>query len=175
MENTPTSATSEKKTSAFSANGKTPDSTPVMQSFKSSKNEPSGVKVLAVLLVMALLGVGTGYAVASFTGSSSTKSGNEEKMANSVSPDNPKKGETYGNGDEAVFKDTAEGILKEGGIEGEGQYHLERPGGESQNVYMTSSSVDLSKFINMKIKVWGQTQTAQHAGWLMDVGKVQVL
>ena len=25
-----------------------------------------------------------------------------------------------------------------------------------------------------KIKVWGQTQTAQYAGWLMDVGRVEV-
>ena len=36
-------------------------------------------------------------------------------------------------------------------------------------------SVDLSKFIGKKIKVWGATQTAQHAGWLMDVGRIQVL
>ena len=64
--------------------------------------------------------------------------------------------------------------MKNGGTEGEGQYHLVRPGGDSQNVYLTSSSVDLSQFMNQKIKVWGQTQTAQHAGWLMDVGKVQV-
>ena len=74
-----------------------------------------------------------------------------------------------------TFKDIAEGILKGGGINGEGQFHLVRPGGESQNVYLTSSAVDLSKFIARKIKVWGETQTAQHAGWLMDVGRVEVL
>ena len=50
-----------------------------------------------------------------------------------------------------------------------------RPGGDSQNVYMTSGTVDLSKFINKNIKVWGQTQAAQHAGWLMDVGRIEVL
>ena len=74
-----------------------------------------------------------------------------------------------------TFKDTTTGTLKNGGINGEGQYHLVRPGGDSQNVYLTSSSVDLSKFIDRKIKVWGQTQTAQYAGWLMDVGRVEVV
>ncbi len=85
------------------------------------------------------------------------------------------KGKTYGVTDTSAFKDTADGTVEKGGIEGEGQYHLVRPGGESQNVYMTSSTVDLSEFVGKKVKVWGATQTAQHAGWLMDVGKVEVL
>lgn len=85
------------------------------------------------------------------------------------------KGQTYGSSDTATFKDTAEGVLKEGGIGDEGQYHLVRPGGDSQNVYLTSSNVDLAQFIDRKVKVWGQTQKAQKAGWLMDVGRVEVL
>ena len=40
---------------------------------------------------------------------------------------------------------------------------------------MTSSVVDLSQFVDRKVKVWGSTQTAQVAGWLMDVGRVEVL
>jgi len=38
----------------------------------------------------------------------------------------------YGSNDTKTFKDTAEGTLKEGGIDGEGAFHLERPGGDSQ-------------------------------------------
>lgn len=72
------------------------------------------------------------------------------------------------------FPDAATGILKEGGIDGEGSFHLERPGGKSQNVYLTSSIVDLSKFLNKKIKVQGETFEAQTAGWLMDVGYVEL-
>ena len=72
------------------------------------------------------------------------------------------------------FPDTATGILKEGGIDGEGSYHLERPGGKSQNVYLTSSIVDLSKFLGKKVKVQGETFEAQTAGWLMDVGFVEL-
>jgi len=76
--------------------------------------------------------------------------------------------------DKSTFKDSAEGILREGGIDGEGNFHLERPGGVSQNAYLTSSTVDLSKYIGKKIKVWGQTLQAQKAGWLMDVGLVEI-
>ncbi|MFZ1549532.1 MAG: hypothetical protein WAT44_03660, partial [Microgenomates group bacterium] len=72
------------------------------------------------------------------------------------------------------FPDAAMGILKEGGIDGEGSYHLERPGGKSQNVYLTSSIVDLAKFVGKKIKVQGETFSGQTAGWLMDVGYVEL-
>lgn len=84
------------------------------------------------------------------------------------------KGAVFGS-DEKAFKDTAEGLLKKGGIEGEGAYHLERPGGVSQNVYLTSSVLDLSQLVGRKIKVWGQTNAAQTAGWLMDVGRAQII
>lgn len=142
-----------------------------MHSFSDKKEEPGTIMVILVLLSMALLGVGSGYAAASFT----SKPGNNNLLPQVVQPNAVQKGQTFGVEDTAEYKDTAEGVVKEGGIEGEGQYHLERAGGESQNVYMTSSSVDLSKFIGKKIKVWGATQAAQTAGWLMDVGKVEVL
>ncbi len=73
------------------------------------------------------------------------------------------------------FKDTAEGMLREGGIKGEGTYHLERPGGETHTVYLTSTVVDLSPFVGKKVQIWGQTYAGKHAPWLMDVGKVKVL
>ena len=76
--------------------------------------------------------------------------------------------------DKKTFKDSVEGILREGGIDGEGNFHIERPGGVSQNAYLTSSTVDLSNYGGKKVKVWGQTFSAQTAGWLMDVGLVEV-
>lgn len=93
----------------------------------------------------------------------------------SVSSLSTSKGAVVGSSDTKTFKDTATGSLKGGGINGEGQFHLVRPGGDSQNVYLVSSNVDLLKFIGKKIKVWGQTQAAQYAGWLMDVGRVEVM
>lgn len=76
--------------------------------------------------------------------------------------------------DKKTFKDSVSGILREGGIDGEGNFHIERPGGDSQNAYLTSSTVDLSQFVGKKVTVWGQTFSGQKAGWLMDVGLVEV-
>lgn len=124
------------------------------------------------VVVMLLLGIGTGYIASNFSGNS--KKG-PVSIDGSSESNEIKKGNTFGVDDTEQFPDSAEGVIREGGIDGEGAYHLERPGGESQNVYMTSAVVDLSQFIGKKVMVWGQTQTAQKAGWLMDVGKVEVL
>lgn len=125
-----------------------------------------------MIVFTLILGVGTGF-IASKTSNSGSKaplSVNESDSSGDI-----KKGASFGVDDPKQFPDTAEGTLREGGIDGEGAFHLERPGGDSQNVYMTSSAVDLSQFVGKKIKVWGQTQDAQTAGWLMDVGKVEIL
>lgn len=137
----------------------------------SDSNFSFSPKIILIFLVIVLLGLGSGYLLStrsSINGKTTSTGGNLN--SSSVS-----KGTTVGSNDTKTFKDTAEGTLKQGGIDGEGAFHLVRPGGDSQNVYLTSSSVDLSKFIDKKIKVWGQTQKAQHAGWLMDVGRIEVL
>jgi len=83
--------------------------------------------------------------------------------------------EIAGSADSKTFKDSAEGTLSAGGVDGEGTHQLKRPGGESQTVALTSSVLDLSKFEGKQVKVWGETFAAQTAGWLMDVGKVEVV
>jgi hypothetical protein len=138
----------------------------VVHDFESKKSTFTG-KFIVLLVVVLLVGIGTGYLLAKKTTPPSVTSLPEGASIT--------KGTTEGSDDTATFKDIAEGTLKEGGIDGEGAFHLERPGGESQNVYLTSSLVDLSKYTGKKVKVWGQTQKAQRAGWLMDVGKIQVL
>lgn len=131
----------------------------------------SSSKLFVMLFVAILLGVGTGYLlVGKTTGVNSPSVTKTGEITADV-----KKGDIFGSEDTKTFSDKAEGTLKPGGIEGEGQFHLVRPGGDSQNVYLVSSIVDLSKLENRKIRVWGSTQTAQYAGWLMDVGKVEVL
>ena len=130
-------------------------------------------KVIAFLVVVIIIGVLSGYFVAGRNGGSITVGGTT--TASNSSSASVASGTVVGSNDTATFKDTAQGTLKAGGIDGEGAYHLERSGGPSQYVYLTSSIVDLSKFVGKNIKVWGQTQKAQHAGWLMDVGRVEVL
>lgn len=86
-----------------------------------------------------------------------------------------KVGAVFGVPDEKAFRDDTEGVLIIGGIEGEGSHTLLRAGGVSQNVYLTSSVVDLDQFEGMKLRIWGETFKGQKAGWLMDVGRVEVL
>lgn len=143
-------------------------STSIFHSFADDKNASVfGPALLIILSVFILLGIGTGFLLAQNRQVTqvSSPSGN----ASSVTV-----GTSYGSTDTATFKDTAEGVVQAGGIKNEGQYHLVRPGGDGQNVYLTSSLVDLSQFVGHTVKIWGQTQKAQYAGWLMDVGKVEV-
>lgn len=142
----------------------------VFHDLEGTKPTPYISPKIALLFVAVILGgIATGYLISRVGGpvGSSSKMGTASTTVS--------KGAVYGSNDTATFKDTAQGVLQAGGIDGEGQYHLVRPGGDSQNVYMTSSLVDLSQFSGRTIKVWGETQTAQHAGWLMDVGRVEVL
>src|ERR1035437_4950779 len=146
---------------------------PLMHDFnKDSLKNAFTPKVIALLIVVIVIGVVSGYLI---SGKSSSLSVGGKTTGGVVTTSSVAKGTVEGSNDTKTFKDITSGTLKEGGIDGEGAFHLVRPGGDSQNVYLTSSSVDLSKLINKNIKVWGATQTAQHAGWLMDVGRIQVL
>src|SRR5438270_13679026 len=100
--------------------------------------------IMLCLFVFIFLGIGTGYFLAQ------TRTQQVVQSSTSV-------GTMYGSDDTTTFKDTAEGQLAVGGVQDEGQYHLVRSGGNSQNVYLTSSLVDLSKFTGRTVKVWGQT------------------
>ena len=78
--------------------------------------------------------------------------------------------------DASTFKDTAIGTLtvNDGKVTTEGTNILVR-GDTSQNVYLTSSVIDLSKYVGKKVQIWGETYQGQKAGWLMDVGRLKVL
>jgi len=80
----------------------------------------------------------------------------------------------FGEKNEKLCPDKADGKMVKGGIDGEGTHHLERKGGKSQNVYLTSSTIDLTAVVNKNVRVWGKTYAAQTAGWLMDVCYLEV-
>ncbi|MBI2074358.1 MAG: hypothetical protein HYT83_00800 [Candidatus Levybacteria bacterium] len=146
------------------------EETSLMHDFSQANNSALfSRKIILFLIVVAFLGVGSGYLLSKNSvkvGQINLSTGGENAA---------QKGMVVGSNDTKTFKDSAEGKLENGGIEDEGQYHLVRPGGDSQNVYLVSSVIDLSKFIGKKVRVWGETQKAQKAGWLMDVGRVEVL
>jgi len=130
------------------------------------KNKNNSIKISVFLILIStftILGVSLGFLLSKINSQKS-------KIITNTSTK-----KTAGIVDKKTFKDKAEGLLKEGGINGEGNFHLERPGGPSQNVYLTSSTVDLSQFVGKKIRIWGQTFAGEKAGWLMDVGFVEIL
>jgi len=127
-------------------------------------------KIVVIFSIVIVLGIVTGFLI--FFGKQLLAGKQNQALDLSLM----KKGETSaGIQDKKTFRDKTEGILREGGIDGEGQFHLERPGGESQNVYLTSTTVDLSQYLGKKVKVWGETFKAEKAGWLMDVGLIETL
>lgn len=84
-------------------------------------------------------------------------------------------GKVFGSADEKTFRDSAEGVIQPGGIDGEGSHHLERGEDKSQWVYLTSSVIDLDNFVSHKVTIWGETVQGKKAGWLMDVGRLKVI
>lgn len=134
---------------------------------KSEISTLSFARFFSLLAVIVVLGIIVGFTVAKINSRSSQNSGSQSKTAGSD--------KSAGIADKKTFKDKAEGVLREGGADGEGNFHLERPGGDSQSVYLTSTTVDLSQYLGKKVRVWGETFKAQKAGWLMDVGLVEVL
>lgn len=141
-------------------------SSPILDDFVETKNHKSR-RLLVSSLIILLAGILSGYLLSTKLGKSSLTS----KLSNQTS----KESQTSGSDNNKTFLDSAEGQLEEGGIDGEGTHKLIRPGGPSQTVYLTSSVLDLNQYVNKKVKVWGDTFSAQQAGWLMDVGKVEIL
>lgn len=142
-------------------------SKPLVHELSSSANKPFTKKSLVVLLTIVVAGGLTGYLLSRAVSRSAMVGG---LQGGSVSGGKV----VVGASNAKNFKDSAEGTLEAGGVDGEGTHHLVRPGGPSQNVYLTSSVLDLNQFVGKKVKVWGETFAAQQAGWFMDVGKVEV-
>ena len=121
--------------------------------------------LLIVLAVSVLSGVGTGYFLSS---KSQVELQNIPVIGKEVK---------NASQDTKTFRDFAEGVIKPISVSknsneySEGTHILEREG--AYPVTLTSSVVDLSLYEGKKVKVFGETQKALKAGWLMDVGKVE--
>jgi hypothetical protein len=119
--------------------------------------------IIGVYVLLALLGIGTGYLLsrATLTGARGI-------------PGIVKTSKVAGSTDTTTFKDSATGVIQKDGTDGEGTHQLIRDGGPSQTVTLMSSVVDLDQYTGKKVKVFGQTMAAQKAAWLMDVGRVEL-
>jgi hypothetical protein len=143
---------------------------PVLKKFDSSSPKKSFFIPFFIGVFVIFAGLGSGWGIVKVTGSSNSAKPKVEAGDKKVNGKNEE-----GIADESTFKDTAEGVLKEGGINGEGTYHLDRDLGETKYVYLTSTAVDMQKYVGKKVQVWGQTIAGQKAGWLMDVGRIKIL
>jgi len=145
---------------------------PLMKKIE-TKNNTMMIAVISILVVGA--GILTGWLLAGGMESSSTSTGEtamSQEQKNAVTQNDKEAGVS----DTSSFeKEAPIGKLVKGGIDGEGQFHLERDGGPSQNVYLTSTVIDLASFEGKKVQVWGNSLSGKKAGWLMDVGKVKVV
>jgi hypothetical protein len=140
----------------------------VLRSFPGDTQKKSPPVILVASLLVVLAGVGTGWLLSGAKGESSST---QQPEGTSVTQTSTEAGVV----DTSKYPDEAEGVLVEGGIEGEGTHHLEREGGPSKNVYLTSTVIDLQSFVGKKVHVWGETMSATAAGWLMDVGKIKAI
>lgn len=122
---------------------------------------------IVVYIVLIALGLGTGYLMTRNTKTTNTQPNESSNMV--------KTDKVEGVSDTKNFKDSAEGVMEKGGINGEGTHKLVRDGGPSQTAYLVSSVIDLDTYVGKKVKVWGETFAAKKASWLMDVGKVEIL
>ncbi len=126
--------------------------------------------LIGALVVSVVLGTTTGYVLAK-----KSAAGENGGLVENVTKSPPKNAEQ----DKKTFRDFAEGTIKKkpetknGQEYSEGTHLLEREG--AVPVTLTSSVVDLSQYEGKKVKVFGETQKAIKAGWLMDVGRVEEL
>lgn len=127
-----------------------------------------------IILFILIAGAVTGYFLANRDGKG-IGLGQTKKLSGGVELiQGPKEA---GIKDEKTFRDTTTGKLElnTNNNISEGSHKLIRPGGQSQTAYLTSSAVDLNQFTGKCVQIWGETFSAQKAGWLMDVGRVKVL
>lgn len=142
---------------------------------------PENIKPL-ILIIFIFSGIFVGFWLSRFLPttnqqSSSTDSSTSEKAisADSISgKENVEINKLYGN-TQKTFKDSALGVIKKGGINGEGTHYLEREGGVTQRAALTSSTLDLDLFIDRQVEIHGETNSSTKTSWFLDVGSIKVL
>jgi len=145
----------------------------------SSNNGNKSILIVSLIIVTALV---SGFWLSRFFPLQKSNqnplftSGDSENMsADAISrPDQLVIDQWYGNVN-GQFKDTANGTIKAGGVNGEGTHTLVRPGGDDQNAALTSSVVDLDLFVDKKVEIKGETNISQKAGWFLDVGSIKIV
>ena len=150
---------------------KVPEKPSIMKQFPSSKIKGKGSSLLILgSIFVVLFGVGTGWFL---SGTGAASKGEKPKVEEKKTVDRGNGVIEIGEAGEEA--DEAEGTLKEGGVKGEGTHRLERDGGPSQTICLTSTMIDLQEFSEKKVKIWGETISPIECPWLMDVVKIKAI
>ena len=109
-----------------------------------SPSDKKTMRMTAIVVYIALiaLGLGTGYLMTRNTKTTNTQPNESSNMV--------KTDKVEGVSDTKNFKDSAEGVMEKGGINGEGTHKLVRDGGPSQTAYLVSSVIDLDTYVGKK-------------------------
>lgn len=143
-----------------------------------SADDMSMKNVFIIFALVIVVGVASGFAGSYIKGVSSSTTGKKNDAGATTMSGNKDVVDSAGIADKKAFSDSAEGKLQEKTKEDfleEGSFKLVRPGGDSQTVHLTSSTIDMSKFVNKKVRVYGETFASEKVGWLMDVGFIEVI
>ena len=124
------------------------------------------VWITGMVVLIVLLGIGGGYLL--FRASPPQVEG----LSTGIMIKTDKE---VGATDTKTFRDSAVGILKKDGLNGEGTHHLVLDSNPKNSAYLISSVVDLDEFVDKHVEVWGETFDGSKASWLMDVGRVKIL
>lgn len=128
-------------------------------------------KFIPIIIIILVVGAGI------FSGLVASSRNKSAKIASSAIDEenlSPQAQESFAK----TFRDQAEGVIEKNDKfdkYAQGTHKLIRPGGESQTAYLTSSVLDLDQYVGKKVKVYGETFGSSQVGWLMDVGKVDVV
>ena len=149
-----------------------PQRPPVLKKFPGSKETAMNNILLVVIAVVVVgLGVATGWFLSGTKAqSTTTTSGSQTKTSTSQTTSKDEEGQL----DDSMDYQEVDGKLVEGGIKGEGTHHIERDNNPSRYVYLSSTVIDLDKYIDKDVHVWGETISSVNAPWLMDVVKIKI-
>ncbi|KKQ43261.1 MAG: hypothetical protein US60_C0005G0021 [Microgenomates group bacterium GW2011_GWC1_37_8] len=139
----------------------------VMKEFPKKEGKKQTIVILLASILVVMAGIASGWLLSSSKAKGNSVTQTSDKQESQIEQE-IQEGDIEG-------LDEAEGTLIEGGIEGEGTHHLEKEGGPSQNVYLTSTIIDLQPLVGKKVHIWGETISGIKASWLMDVIKVKEL
>ncbi len=137
---------------------------------------PQNLKKALPLVLILFLSVASGFILSRLTPSTpGSSSSNPIPFTNgAVNKEDIVPGVVYGDQNKN-YNDSATGLLKSGSVNGEGTHFLEREGGETQKVTLTSSSIDLDLFVDKMVEIKGQTNSSTKAGWFVDVFTIKQL